>query len=260
METYDSDLFGKLPAPQRIEELLEVVQDFSEDRLPVYMWRGQGDIAWSIDSAAYRKLNQTKKVVTENDLQRYEKDLLERASHQGFCYENGRRLSDFELLAKLQHHGAATRLVDCSRNLLVALWFASSGQKETTGLLLGCHSDHLGGSESKDESRSYTEIVERIKPREHPQTWQPPSVSPRISAQHAQFLYSTVCDKEQGSLWLDSKEKATLYIAITPKFKTYSLNVLREIFDIRGPTLFPDLDGFGMSNSVSGIDYGGHRW
>ncbi len=34
-------------------------------------------------------------------------------------FENGRTLSDFELLAKLQHHGAATRLIDVSKIFLL---------------------------------------------------------------------------------------------------------------------------------------------
>ncbi|MCR8998507.1 FRG domain-containing protein [Rahnella perminowiae] len=45
----------------------------------------------------------------------YERDLLLNAWHQGYGYENGRKLTDFELLAKLQHHGAATRLIDVSK-------------------------------------------------------------------------------------------------------------------------------------------------
>lgn len=49
----------------------------------------------------------------------------------------GRKLTDFELLAKLQHHGAATRLIDVSRNMLVALWFTCSSEPEKTGLLFG---------------------------------------------------------------------------------------------------------------------------
>ncbi|WP_431306784.1 FRG domain-containing protein [Ewingella americana] len=31
-------------------------------------------------------------------------------------------MADFELLAKLQHHGAATRLIDVSRNMLRHSW------------------------------------------------------------------------------------------------------------------------------------------
>lgn len=69
----------------------------------------------------------------------YETSLLRHARHKGFDTENGKILTDFELLAKLQHHGAATRLVDFSKNVLVALWFAIQDNKEETGLLTGIH-------------------------------------------------------------------------------------------------------------------------
>jgi hypothetical protein len=39
------------------------------------------------------------------------------------------KLSDLELLLELQHYGAATGLVDFSRDFLIALWFAAHGNK-----------------------------------------------------------------------------------------------------------------------------------
>ncbi|EOC1425195.1 FRG domain-containing protein [Cronobacter dublinensis] len=44
-------------------------------------------------------------------------------------------------MAKLQHHGAATRLMDFPRSLLVALWFACFSEPNETGLLLGIHTN-----------------------------------------------------------------------------------------------------------------------
>jgi hypothetical protein len=39
------------------------------------------------------------------------------------------KLSDLELLLELQHYGAATGLVDFSRDFLIALWFAAHDNK-----------------------------------------------------------------------------------------------------------------------------------
>ncbi|MEG3133068.1 FRG domain-containing protein [Rouxiella sp. T17] len=88
----------------------------------------------------------------------YERELLPIACHQGYGYENGRKLSDFKLLAKLQHHGAATRLIDVSRNMLVALWFECRSKTDQTGILLGWHSNTILGLEGRPEERVCNEI------------------------------------------------------------------------------------------------------
>ena len=50
--------------------------------------------------------------------------LIGPARTQGLGVESGREISELQLLAKLQHLGAATGLLDFSWNPLVGLWFA----------------------------------------------------------------------------------------------------------------------------------------
>ena len=104
------------------------------------MWRGQPDIEWPVHSTAYRRIAaDASDAVKEKDVRFYEKRLLERAEHRGFRLHEGRELSDFDLLARLRHHGAATRFIDATRNALIGLWFCVSEQKDKTGLLLEVH-------------------------------------------------------------------------------------------------------------------------
>ncbi len=51
----------------------------------------------------------------------YEADLLARTRMQGLDLHGSRRLGDLELLARLQHHGAATRLLDFTLGVRRAL-------------------------------------------------------------------------------------------------------------------------------------------
>ncbi|HIF5672813.1 TPA: FRG domain-containing protein [Vibrio parahaemolyticus] len=259
MDYIDTDLFGCVPLPNNFAEILEIIRDHAGDRRNVYLWRGQGDISWAIHSAAYRRLAQRGEV-TESQMQRYEKYLLSRATHQGYRFENGRELSDFELLAKLQHHGAATRLIDCSRNLLIGLWFCCSSEPNETGLLFGLHSDHLGGGESQSEVRQYDDIFKDLEDYEYPQTWQPPVVTKRIAAQGAQFLYSTVSAAPMGSLAIETESDRYVPIAISPDLKQKLLEELEGTFDVRYLTLFPDIDGFGHAHSFRYDQYGTERW
>jgi hypothetical protein len=136
MKNYKSALFGTVGLPESINEIMKIVSTHAEKRRNVYIWRGQGNINWPIHSSAYRRLTRTKSKVLEKNMQGYEKRLLKQASHQGYRNEDGRVLSDFELLAKLQHHGAATRLIDCSRNLLVALWFTCYSEPKVSWHLI----------------------------------------------------------------------------------------------------------------------------
>lgn len=260
MRLFNSILFGEIPSPTCITDILLLAQEHSKNSTNVHVWRGQSNIEWPIHSSAFRRLALTYEKVSERAMQNYELYLLEHATHQGYRYDNGRILSDFELLAKLQHHGAATRLIDCSRNLLVALWFACNTEPSKTGLLFGVHSNHVGGNENQPEDEKYQMVFSEIQEIQHPQIWQPPVVSKRIAAQSAQFLYSTVSDAKIGSLRIEQKPEVYLAMAIEPEFKKLFLSVLSGSFDIRYLTLFPDIDGFGYANSYRFEQYESQRW
>lgn len=62
-------------------------------------------------------------------------------------------LSDFDILAKMQHYGLPTRLLDFSLNPLVALYFACESKTTKNGRIL-CHSTFL----KNDTSQITTEI------------------------------------------------------------------------------------------------------
>lgn len=263
MSYFENLHYGKVPCPVEFADILSLTSGHAAERRNVYMWRGQGNIDWPIHSAAYRRLmKQSKGVVTERDMRYYEKNLLKAAAHQGYDFEYGKKLSDLELLAKLQHHGAATRLMDFSRNLLVALWFACNSEKEKVGLLLGIHTDHLGGYEGELELGSYDEVLgdDSLIPYNYPQSWQPPVVSKRIAAQGAQFLYSAVSNDPAGSLAFEKNSEAYIAIGLEPAFKNKMLILLKNMFDIRHLTLFPDIDGFSFSNSERFEPYHHLRW
>lgn len=249
MKIYNSELFGKISEPENFEELMELLTfEKSEKDHVVHMWRGQSNIEWRIDHSAYRRLKLDKNEISESDLLFYESTLLEQATHKGYRVQNGRLLSDFELLAKLQHHGAATRLLDFTRNALIALWFCVAENLDKTGLLIGLHAHHIGGYESEDQNAEYKSEIKLLEKVNHPITWEPPVVTPRIAAQHSQFVYSSLSADKRGSIKLSNSIEANLFIAISPKLKSELDDILEKTFDLRFQTLFPDIDGFGNAN------------
>jgi hypothetical protein len=266
VRTYESDLFGTLASPSSFDELLPLLHLPYRPRAAapgrsVRIWRGQGNIEWPVHSTAYRRLaGPTLRRVSDQDLRSYEENLLDRAEHRGFRFHEGRALSDLELLARLRHHGAATRFVDATRSALIGLWFCVSDQQNKVGLVLGIHCSQLGGMpEGMVDKRPYNEIVQDL-PDTHPQNYDPPRVSVRVAAQHSHFLYSPIVTEKTGSLALPKEEDATRLIAIVPDLKLECEQLLSEIYDIRREALFPDLDGFSIANSVHFDIKSAYRW
>ncbi len=258
MKVINSDTFGKVLKPASFDDLLKGITTGNLDTsdFVTRMWRGQGDLDWPVHSSAYRRINPS----SDGELTRYEERLLKQATHKGYRFHEGRELSDMELLARLQHHGAATRLVDTSRNALVALWFCCVSEPKKTGSLIGVHTHHLGGYEGEPETSPYKEVVKDLQGMNYPMTWEPPSVTRRIAAQHSQFLYSEVKNDKWGSLALPKADGVTNIFAISPVLKEQALVILQEAFDIRHLTLSPDLDGFGQANSHEKYEFYNNRW
>lgn len=83
-------------------------------------FRGQANGAWKLHSSATRRLIREYGCdVLEDDFwfsKRYvdyhSGELIQPAQRNGHGLEDGNRISDLELLAKLQHFGAATGLID----------------------------------------------------------------------------------------------------------------------------------------------------
>lgn len=251
METIETSLFGDLAAPDSLDELNHLIDDPHPTWGRVRMWRGQPDVEWPIHTTGYRRLQSGKSEPTEKDMRRYEKNLMKHATHRGFRHVEGRRLTDWELLARLRHYGAATRLLDASRNAYIALWFAVDGHLDRVGLLLGVHSGFLAGYESEAEIKPYDTLLDGLESKKKLRTWEPTSVSPRIAAQHSQFLISPVVHAATGSVLIpDEDEESSLLIAIKPELKQIIRQWLIEVLDIRTVTLFPDLEGFSEANSV----------
>jgi hypothetical protein len=229
MRTVTTDLYGDIPAPATFGELQSLYeQSMPKEHFNVRIWRGQSDVSCPIHSSAYRRLRIDLTTVDESDVKRYEASLLALASHKGFRRVDGRDLSDLELLARLRHHGAATRLVDATSNALVGLYFCVMAEPNRAGLLLGIHSSAIGGYEGLLDERPYDEIFE-VLPTTHPQTWEPPVVSPRVAAQHARFLYSPIVSNKKGSLALGNTPEHLLLIYVSPELKKECLNILSEV-------------------------------
>ena len=104
-----------------------------------YLYRGQADAAWKVHCSAARRL-------TENSVRPISEQLISHllVGYLEYIIAKARLLNylppdfpkdspDLELLAQLQHQGAATGLIDFTRHPLIALWFACNEHREKDG-------------------------------------------------------------------------------------------------------------------------------
>ena len=260
MKKYHSVLWGEINEPENFVELITYVTKNQKPGINVSYWRGQADIMWQLTPSIVRKIkleeynqNKTGKEL-DKSIAYWESILLNEAKKNLYNFDDrGRELNDIELLAKLQHYGAATRLLDFSKNVMIALWFCVSdpNYKDKTGLLLGINTDIMSGMENKfDFDTNYSNFSIKISNMDNICIVDSPPVVSRISSQNSVFLCSRSADEEYGTFMLPDSEWYKKVIAISPQLKIECLKILSECFNITPLTIYPDIEGFANANSA----------
>ncbi len=192
-----------------------------------FLWRGQRDADWALHSSLFRELWRIKGVrapdqkhrseepfPTESDMVDAELRILQFVRDQ-WRFDDAGAMTTF---ARLQHFGAPTRLLDVSRNPLIAAWFATETNEETddddcrifalaTSTLPGdsaersrqVESTRIGSSDA-NQSLPFWHALENNEVRAEKQWgtgrlrryWIPPLYEGRIAAQNAGFILDGV--------------------------------------------------------------------
>lgn len=262
----DHELFGSVLAPDTLGSLTRLVQ-FVTAAWGAAGWRGQSSLRWKIDSGLARRVR-THSGGFDEPADRggsfpsralvAEQQLLARARALGHDRRDGDLLSDLQLSALLQHHGAGTRLLDCSANAYVALWFACRGDPSHYGLLA---SFDLSGARLITAAEERTSSMGQLLSETEGTfgAWRPAGISPRIAAQQALFVFSEIIDEPWGSIRFDGGESTALtgkvpglrLFAISPELKSELAGRWIDLFGYAEETLFPDVDGFARVHGAA---------
>ena len=225
-----------------------------------YAYRGQEDAEWKLQSSAIRRLIKLEIAPyflhpshIHNAYLSYHRDeLLDPARTAGFGIENGRELTDLELLAKLQHFGAATALLDFTWNPLVALWFACQPNEEgeTHGKVFAVNLNKQQNfiQVPYEKIKQKPRIEDFLSPEESnvPLYWEPivsSDANARIIGQSSVFVI--------GRPDIPSDPDVVSEFQIDVDQKVLLRHELAEHLGITDVSLFRDIFGF---SSVNGAD------
>lgn len=226
-----------------IEDYLkEITRIAKEKNIKLFIYRGQPNSSWDVQSSAARRLLKS----LESDsffiesFIKYHVRLLDNAKLKGYHQKEKKELTDLELIAELQHYSAATCLIDFSRNPLVALWFASYGNLEVDGAVFLLN---LGDPE-KFSQITFNHVqnwsIDKLLNENKLWYWEPSDLNLRIPKQHSIFIFGKpVLDVDLFNIILINKDS-----------KKEILKELERIYNITQTTLFSDLPGYARANSI----------
>ena len=171
--------------------------------------------------------------------------LLEPARTNGFGIDDGHEIFDLQLLAKLQHFGAATGLLDFTWDPLVALWFACE-KDDCDGTVFAINLNDPTKFQRISNKTENRKLEETFHPQDNPDKqlyWEPITygeATPRVLRQRSVFVIGRPV----------IPENLAKIIEIKASDKAQLRKELKEIFDIDELSLFKDVHGFATANNV----------
>ena len=208
----------------------------------VFLYRGQAEATWPVDCSAARRL--TKNSAIETQLIRhlfvgYLDILISTARMRGFLPPGfNESISDLELLAHLQHQGAATGLIDFTRHPLVALWFACHESLDTDGAIYVLDRSHKTEEISRREDLE-NKTIQSIYAKDTLWSWEPSAHDNRIVAQSSVFVLGV------PEIAQDKWKK----IIVQKGSKSDILTQLETMYGINEEELFADFPGYAVANA-----------
>lgn len=166
-------------------------------------------------------------------------------------YKEG--MNDLDILADIQHNGGATCLVDFSKNVLTALWFACSTDPKADGFVY-CY-DVMHDIIVEDRLKyinDETQTIESLLAQTYRETnicsdqdtrfciWEPSSRNNRIIRQDSVFVF--------GMEKFLVKDHNIKVVQIKAKRKEHILLAMEALFNVSEDTIFNDCVGFANAN------------
>ncbi len=261
---------GSLPDghPQKVWGLIADIArqiDITVSGSTAYVFRGHANARWPIESPIVRCVNRPG--ITADELLKIESAATERFARQSHHFLSSFVRSCFETpfvqWAIMQHHGAATRLLDWTYSPYVAAYFAASQLPESDGVIHGIKGSLFQIPDTLKNLDGYS-IHQAVEDRAF---WKRDAETrlfilgsdlqtERMIAQQGVFMVCTniaaSIHKQIQALAQGAAKEQSFVIRIPAAVKPYLLMRLATM-NISAYTLFPGLDG--LSRSISEAMY-----
>ena len=166
---------------------------------------------------------------------------------------------DLRVLAMMQHHGAATRLLDFTKSPFVAAFFALEASAGTS-VVHALNTPSLWGRAPAFDRSLRRDVIDPRRPghyeryfidNRHPLVWfgEPSEMDRRLVAQSGLFVLPGVLDTPLDRLlehYAEEGETLLQTIVLAPEVRVQAMRELYRI-NITYATLWPDLDGLARS-------------
>lgn len=202
---------------ESVEDILALVGKHSGKTV---VYRGVGKASYDLVPKVGRLLRKGRPLTLSD-----ERFILTQFKQRAIAHLERQPVDEWEWLALAQHHGLPTRLLDWSRNPLVAAYFAVAEDGDDDSAIYGFRNAKYLSSDKNPAPFSVDHVARVI----------PNHVTRRITAQAGLF---TIHPEPSRALTLSTVEKHVIPAAARRKLKK-SLSTL----GIDKASMFPDLDG-----------------
>ena len=215
-----------------------------------HAFRGQANAAWRLQSSAYRRLLNKKIKHPEVAGYLFAGYLYERVNETMMRFSAHGGQQPLEVMARMQHHGAATGLIDFTESALAALWFACKDEQDKPGKVVAVRLDDGEKIQEIKKPKDIEGSLEKffpVEPDKQLWAWRPGDGDSRMVTQQSLFIFGR---PDIGEEFINDE------FSVLTEEKGRYMEILGRM-GISENFIFSDFSGFSAANAF-GKDYALH--
>lgn len=234
---------------------LSEFEDLIEGLEGDWVFRGQSDAKWPLDSSLHRFFEEIETFIQKNN--KNARDASEEGTLEEFRINAPHYLnrtpddeSKLEWLSIMQHYGAPTRLLDVTCSPYIALFFAIESRVSDASVfaIKPSHFSVLDECEYLTEANYLEFITDGLKDTLKVSLYAPTWGNERLTLQQGMFLVSNTLKKSMQNI-IDGygATRSNAFKIVIPS--SLKMNATRKLIDMNltSATLYPSLEGYSSS-------------